>query len=472
MTALVWFRDDLRISDHAALSAAVRAEAVRSGDPVIAVYVLDEERPLGSASKWWLHHSLESLRADLAHLGIPLVLRRGSGPEVIREIVQEQRITDVFWNRRYGSARHLDADLKTDLRTAGVNVISFPGSLLAEPWEVTTQQGTPFRVYTPFANALRQRPMPAAPLPVPAPISVLPQPALQVSPDGLNSSDELDSWGLLPDWSHEFDRHWTPGETGALERLRAFFDDQLAGYETGRDTPSLQVTSRLSPHLRFGEVSPRTVWHEAMRTSHETGKPVAKFLSEIMWREFAWHTLFHNPDMGTRNLDRRFDAMPWIGSDAADTTSASEYADSFRAWRTGTTGFPLVDAGMRELWATGTMHNRVRMVTASFLTKNLLIDWRDGEAWFWDTLLDADEASNPFNWQWVAGSGVDAAPYFRVFNPLLQEKKFDPDGIYTGTWAPESLMHTPIVDLAASRQRALAAYDVIKANRQPNPQKS
>ena len=301
---------------------------------------------------------------------------------------------------------------ETKAREAGLEVRSFGGSLLFEPWTIRTGSGTPFSVFSPFWRACLAAGEPRHPLPAPAEL------------EGVDAvaGDDLSEWRLLPtrpDWAAGLRETWQPGEAAARRRLREFVRDDLADYATGRDRMDRPVTSRLSPRLRWGELSPHQVWHAT--NEHAAGTAGArKFLSEVGWREFAWHVLFHAPDLATRNWRAEFDAFPW----------PRLHPGALRAWERGRTGVPLVDAGMRELWATGSMHNRIRMVTASFLTKNLLIDWRLGEQWFWDTLVDADAASNPFNWQWVAGSGADAAPYFRVFNPELQAAKFDPDGVY------------------------------------------
>ncbi|KAA9132310.1 cryptochrome/photolyase family protein [Microbacterium caowuchunii] len=445
--SIVWVRDDLRIADNPALSAAVARD-----EPVIALFVLDEQspgiRPLGGAARWWLHRSLQSLAARLSEHGGVLVLRRGRAADVVPALVAESGAGAVFWNRRYGEPeRTIDAALKTGLRADGLDVQSFAANLLFEPWTVQTGQGTPFQVFTPFWRACLQAPAPRLPLPGPAVIR---------GPGRAPASEDLASWGLLPtgpDWSGGLAETWEPGEPAARARLRDFLREDLAGYDRARDEPAAGVTSGLSPRLRWGEVSPFTVWHETLQGDAEPGR----FLTELGWREFAWHTLFHFPALARQNLRPAFDAFPWPPLDPGH----------LRAWQRGRTGIPLVDAGMRELWRTGTMHNRVRMVTASFLVKNLLIDWRRGEEWFWDTLVDADAASNPFNWQWVAGSGADAAPYFRVFNPELQAQKFDPDGRYVGQWAPEYRgQHAdtagPIVDLRASRAAALDAYEYVK----------
>ncbi|MGA7147059.1 MAG: deoxyribodipyrimidine photo-lyase [Microbacterium sp.] len=442
--SIVWFRDDLRLADNPALRAAIDRD-----EPVIGLYVLDEEspgiRPLGGAARWWLHHSLTSLRDRLRERGGDLVLRRGPASRVVPRAVTDAAAGAVFWNRRYGGPeREIDAALKAELREDGVEVASFAASLLFEPWTVTTGAGTHFSVYSPFWRACLSQPAPRAPLPEPREI---------VGPRHPLESDDLEDWDLLPtrpDWAGGLRETWEPGEPAARRRLREFLHDDLDAYDRARDEPSAGATSLLSPRLRWGEISPHTIWHQAL----EDGRG-GRFLSELGWREFAWHTLFHFPDLATKNLRREFDAFPWPRLRPAQ----------LEAWQRGHTGVALVDAGMRELWNTGYMHNRVRMVAASFLIKNLLIDWRHGEQWFWDTLVDADAASNPFNWQWVAGSGADAAPYFRIFNPELQAKKFDPAGHYVRRWAPDHLSGAApesIVDLRATRRAALDAYDVVK----------
>lgn len=438
--SLVWFRDDLRLADNPALLAAVDR-----GEPVLAVFILDEEsagvRPLGAATRWWLHHSLVSLGARLRERGVELILRRGPADSVVRQLVAEVTAGAVFWNRRYGGPeRALDAGIKTGLRDDGVTVASFAASLLHEPWTVTTGSGTHYSVFTPFWRACLALPAPRTPLPEPGDMRGLTTPP---------ASESLSDWGLLPttpDWAEGLRETWEPGEPAARRRLQEFLAEDLPSYDRARDEPAAGATSLLSPRLRWGEISPFTVWHEAVAVDGAGG-----FLSELGWREFAWHTLYHSPDLATKNLRPEFDAFPWPPLDPAH----------LEAWQHGETGVPLVDAGMRELWRTGYMHNRVRMVVASFLIKNLLIDWRLGEEWFWDTLVDADEANNPFNWQWVAGSGADAAPYFRVFNPELQAKKFDPQDLYISRWASEA-PREPIVELGATRKAALAAYEEVK----------
>lgn len=445
-TSLVWLRDDLRLADNPALDAAARA-----GDRTAVLFVLDDEspeiRPIGAASRWWLHHSLRQLQQDLEARGGSLILRRGPARDVLPAVVTEVGATSVHWNRRYGSARAIDTELKVSLPDAH----SYTGSLLHDPWSVTTGAGTPFKVFTPFWKSILAGPAPRLPLVAPASIAGVEA-----------SSDPLDSWNLLPDrpWGTEFPQQWTPGETGARERLERFLDNGLALYHR-RDEPGIESTSGLSPHLRFGEISPYQVWHavESVVTP-ETRANASRFLSEIGWREFSYHQLFHNTDIHRRNLRAEFDEFPW----------EKPNPEHLSAWKKGTTGVELVDAGMRELWKIGTMHNRVRMVAASFLIKNLGIDWRIGEAWFWNTLVDADEANNPASWQWVAGSGYDAAPYFRVFNPELQAAKFDPDSVYRARWIDEyntPLYPEPIVSLSETRARALADYSTMRGERPP-----
>jgi deoxyribodipyrimidine photo-lyase len=455
-TTIVWLRDDLRVSDNPALH-----EAVRRGDPIVVLYVLDDEstgiRPLGAASRWWLHHSLDALAAELGEVGLDLTLRRGPAEDVLHAVVSESEATAVLWNRRYGEAeRGVDTALKSSLREAGLEVESFQGSLLAEPWTVLTGQGGWYKVFTPFYRAVLAKPAPRAPLPAPT------------AEDGLQgrrvASDELGSWGLLPtapDWAGGLRERWRPGSAGAHERLGSFLRSGIDRYPDEQDLPAEDGTSGLSPHLRFGEISPFELWqgvdrHRAGRGSGSGAAAGAStFLRQLVWREFAYHLLFHLPSITSENMRPEFDRFPWQSLPDAE----------LERWKKGRTGIPLVDAGMRELWQTGVMHNRVRMVTASFLVKNLRVDWRVGEAWFWDTLVDADPASNALNWQWVAGSGPDAAPYFRVFNPELQASKFDAAGQYVARYVPElgtDAYPAPMVDLKASRAAALDAYATIR----------
>ena len=453
---IVWLRHDLRVADNAALTAAARR-----GQPIVAIFILEDDervsRPIGAAGRWWLHGSLTRLGDALTGLGSRLLLRRGSAPEILAEVIASTGADALYWNRRYGAGeREQDTVIKSTWRERGLDVRSFRGTVLAEPWTVRRADGEPYAVFSAYWRAASQQP---PPLPLPAPD------ALPAAPEGL-PSDDLAEWKLLPtspDWAGGFRDTWIPGEESAAARLEAIAAD-LAGYATHRDEPSLDATSRLSPHLRFGEISPAQIWHRLV------GAPGAEaFLREVGWRDFNYSLLFAAPDLAGSNLRPAFDAFPW----------QNPGEDALRRWQQGRTGFPLVDAGMRQLWHTGWMHNRVRMVTASFLIKNLLIDWRVGERWFWDTLVDSDPANNAANWQWVAGSGVDAAPFFRVFNPVLQAQKFDPHGTYVRTWVPELAevptdrifeprdvpgYPAPMVDLKSTRAAALAAFASISGS--------
>jgi deoxyribodipyrimidine photo-lyase len=446
---LLWLRQDLRLTDNPALVAAIQ-----TGQPVVPLFILQEAsdgRAWGGGSLWWLDKSLAALDLDLQGRGSRLILRRGD-PAMIVPALAQQLDADVFWNRLYGHAAIArDSDLKAELGAA-----SFNASLLAEPWQVRIGSGGAYQVFTPFWRAA-QAAIVDAPI-APAPHQIL-------APEHWPESDGLKDWRLhpaSPDWSEGF-AGWTPGEAGAQGQLRAFTAAHLGDYPRGRDRPDLDATSRLSPHLHWGEIGPRQV-----RAAIE-GASRDKFLAELGWREFNHHLLHQHGDLYRRNIRRDFDRFEWRRD-----------REGLAAWREGRTGYPLVDAGMRQLWATGFMHNLVRMVAASFLIKHLLIDWREGEAWFWDTLVDADEANNPANWQWSAGCGADAAPFFRIFNPVLQGERYDPRGDYVRRWVPE-LAHLsarqihqpwtaeapgyprPIVDHAMARQRALDAFRAMRA---------
>lgn len=469
---LVWLRDDLRLADNPALDAALARRR-----PLVLLWLLDEVspgiRPLGGAARWWLHHSLSAFARSVEALGGRLVLRRGPAAVVVPAVVEEIGADTVLWNRRWGGGEvAVDRELKSGFAGRGVRVESFRAALLHEPTTLRTGAGTPFRVFTPFWKACLAAGTPRPPLPAPTALPAWP---------GAIASDRLADWRLLPtapDWAGGIAATWTPGEAAAAARLDAFLDEGIYSYDRDRDRPDRAATSRLSPHLRFGEISPfQIVAALAARAERADPPPPAardKFLAELGWREFSHHQRFHAPDIADHNRHRRFDAFPWRDDPA-----------TLAAWSRGETGYPLVDAGMRELWTTGTMHNRVRMVVASFLVKHLLIDWRAGERWFWDTLVDACPAANPASWQWVAGCGADAAPYFRIFNPVTQGTKFDPDGTYVRRWLPElarlpaAVIHAPwtasrsvldaaglrlgrdrplpIVDHTLARTRALAA---------------
>jgi deoxyribodipyrimidine photo-lyase len=477
-TVILWFRQDLRLADNPALTAAID-----SGARLLPLFILDEDPDdswaPGAASRWWLHRSLAALDKDLRKLGAPLCLRRGKADTVLRQVIDESGAEAVYWNRCYEPAAVArDKSLKSVLRDDGITVESFNGNLLVEPWELTTGQGRPYKVFTPFWKAL---------LAHGAPPAALAKPKKLQGRMGI-AGDKLVAWGLLPrkpDWAAGFPDHWTPGEAGAAARLSEFLDDAAGSYGNDRDRPDLPGTSRLSPHLHWGEISPRQVW-QATRHAIDAGRtpesPALAFLRQLGWRDFSSNLLFHWPTLPEKPWREDFDAFSWRDDDKG-----------FAAWCRGATGYPLVDAGLRELWATGWMHNRVRMVAASFLVKHLLIPWQRGEAWFWDTLVDADLANNAAGWQWVAGSGADAAPYFRVFNPVAQGEKFDPKGVYVRRWVPEiadlpdDVIHKPweaapevlkdagvtlgetypqpLVDHKAARARALAAYEDVKKNK-------
>jgi deoxyribodipyrimidine photo-lyase len=470
-TTLMWFRQDLRLRDNPALSFAAEQGCV------LPVYILDEGCPEhsqpGGASRWWLHHSLHALNKSLEN---KLHYLKGDATSLLVDLLQRQGIKTVVWNRCYEPwqiAR--DTKIKQILLEAGVEVHSFNGHLLWEPWQVLKKDGTPYKVFTPYyrKGCLSKTP-PRMPIPAPENLCI----------DYFANEDRgLEALTLLPNvkWYEQMELHWKPGEIGAADSLSSFLPDALGAYKAERDFPNLQATSRLSPHLHFGEISVNQVWYAAI--DKKAGKMddvgLDCYLSELGWREFSHYLLFHFPTLPTDNFNSKFTYFAWRND-----------PDALKAWQRGETGIPIIDAGMRELWQTGTMHNRVRMVVGSFLVKNLLIDWRAGERWFWDTLLDADLAANSASWQWVAGTGADAAPYFRIFNPLLQGQRFDPKGTYVRKYCPEltkvpdKFVHNPwdapqaileyanvklgehypqpIVDLKASRQRALDAFSLSK----------
>jgi deoxyribodipyrimidine photo-lyase len=467
-TALVWFRRDLRLADHPALHAALeRAERVI---PVF-IHAPEEEAPWapGAACRWWQHHSLAAFSKACAALGSPLVIRCGASLETLQALIAETGADLVVWNRLYEPAiRARDAEIKAALREAGVEAESFNSALFFEPWTVQTQSGQPYKVFSPFwRNAEPQLQKVRSPLPAPTSLR---------GPERPLSSEPLEALALLPRiaWDGGLHEAWTPGEAGALARLQAFADGPVEHYHDRRNLPAeTQGTSGLSPHLHHGELSPQQAL-AALRARGPLSHQAEHFVRELGWREFAHHLLYHFPQTPEQALYHdKFAAFPW--------RKADDYAEDLRAWQRGATGIPVVDAGMRQLWHTGWMHNRVRMIVASFLTKNLLTPWQEGARWFWDTLVDASLASNTLGWQWAAGCGADAAPYFRVFNPVLQSEKFDPDAAYLDRWVPElktvplKHRHAPWtaavppkaypaarVDLKASRDRALAAYGRIK----------
>ena len=476
-TALVWMRRDLRVDDNPALDAACeRCELVV---PVY-LHAPEEEAPWspGAASRWWLHHSLQALSLRLRALGSALIIRHGESLANLRDLIRETGASEVHWNRCYEPATIArDGAIKQALRAEGVRCTSHNGALLSEPWDLKTGGGDPYRVFTPYWRRL-------APM-----LSQLPQPhsrpeALPPVAGGLGRI-EVDALELLPKvrWDQGLVEHWQPGETGALARVTAFLDQRIDAYEAGRDLPAEAGTSQLSPHLHFGEISPRALAARVLGACSDDAVS-EPFLRELGWREFSHQLLYHFKETPLKPLNPRFAMFPWREDDA----------DSLlEAWQRGRTGIPIVDAGMRELWHTGWMHNRVRMIVASLLTKNLRLPWQEGARWFWDTLVDADLANNTQGWQWSAGSGADAAPYFRIFNPVRQGERFDPKGRYVRRWCPElaqlpdRIVHQPwqasaaelrtfgvelgqrypipVVDLQASRKQALAAYEEVKGNR-------
>jgi len=468
-TAIVWFRRDLRLADNPALELALRRHA-----RVLPLYIHapHEEAPWapGAASRWWLHQSLTALQRELQARGAALQIRRGDSLAVLSELLRHSGADAVYWNRLYEPAPvACDARIKQALRALGADVHSANAHLLAEPWDVANGQGGPYRVFTPFWRNLRASLQPRPPADAPARIDAV----------GIDDALTVDDLGLQPRiaWDAGLHASWQPGEAGALAALDAFADAALRGYATRRDEPAAASTSRLSPHLHFGEISPRQIHWRLVELGQERGavwrEAAEPFLRELGWREFAHHLLYHFPQTPQADLNPQFAAFDWR-EPAADIVSA---------WQQGRTGIPIVDAGMRELWHTGWMHNRVRMLVASFLCKNLRLHWRHGARWFWDTLVDADLANNTLGWQWSAGTGADAAPYFRIFNPVTQGERFDADGAYVKRWVPElaslpfknihapwkqpellarSGYPMPFVDLADSRAAALAAYQALR----------
>lgn len=477
---VVWFRDDLRLGDHPALH-----EAVARGGAVVPLYVLEDQdagvwKP-GGARRWWLHHALASLSGALEALGSRLILRTGRAEDVVPEVMAATGADAIWWNRSYAPWRvERDTRLKATWRDAGWDAQSFKGDVLYEPWEIEGPSGSGYRVFSPFWKNVLSRGEPDGPLPR---VERCP------SPGEWPTSESIDSLRLLPSlsWADAFSDHWSPGETGAHEMLEAFSGDAVARYHEERDRPDLRSTSRLSPHLAAGEITPRQIWYRMrdLEASLDPGekRSMEHFLREVGWREFSMHLLFHAPSTMTDPLRPEFAHFPWQPDQ-----------ERLVAWQRGRTGYPIVDAGMRELWETGWMHNRVRMVVASFLVKHLLQPWQEGARWFWDTLVDADAGNNTMGWQWAAGCGADAAPYFRVFNPMLQGVKFDPGGAYVRRWVPEiaSLetrdIHAPweasparleaagvvlgetyphpLVDHRAARARALDAFEELKKLRE------
>lgn len=427
-TTIHWFRNDLRLADNPALIDAAKQGAVV---PVF-IWQLEEHgdwQP-GGASKWWLHESLKALSESLEAIGSRLILRQGDPLETLIDLVKTAKADRVVWNRRYEPALiESDKRVKRGLAEAEIEAQSFNGALLFEPWQAQTQQGNPYQVYSPFRRFLEALPEPEKPKPAPKELK---------SPWKWPMSDKLENLALLPGvkWYDGMADEWQPGEKGGAKRLKTFINGPIETYKQDRDFPAKPANSKLSPHLHHGEVSPRQAYHAAAKclknaTGKDEKKSINHFISEVLWREFGYHLIYHFPHTPGRPLRQKYEAFPWVNHNKGDGRAALE------AWQKGQTGYPIVDAGMRELWHTGWMHNRVRMVVASFLVKHLLINWTEGAAWFWDTLVDADLASNTLGWQWAGGCGADAAPYFRIFNPMTQGEKFDADGEYVKKWCPE-----------------------------------
>lgn len=477
---IVWFRHDLRTADHAALSAAAAL------GPVVPLFIWspdeDDPWPVGSAARVWLAESLRDLSDELAALGSPLIFRHGPVKATLRSVVQASRAQRVFWSRRYEPGWiERDNDIGRALQAEGVAVQSFPGALLFEPGEVLNGSGLPYRVFTPFAKKCLARAEPSEMTPSPARLSSVQSPVASVP---------LDELGIAPQmpWCETIRAAWTPGASAGKERLAQFAAQPMNDYESSRNLPAADATSRLSPYLHWGEISPRQVWHavEDQRgrggrgaSDHQLPAGAEAFRRQLLWREFAQHLLLHFPHTDREPLRPEFANFPW-----------QDDPQRLRAWQRGRTGYPVVDAGMRQLWQTGWMHNRLRMIVASFLVKDLLIPWQRGAEWFWDTLVDADLANNTLGWQWAAGCGADAAPYFRIFNPVTQGLRFDPQGDYVRRWVPElsqlpeQFVHEPwkapaairseaevqlggnyphrIIDHAAARSAALEAFGQIR----------
>lgn len=464
--SIVWFRQDLRVEDQPALTAALFLQGA-----VIPVYIWSPEEegnwPPGAASRWWLHHSLIALQQDLQALNLTLIVRKGNSLQQLQKLIKETDAKHLFWNRRYEpKAIQRDAAIKAALSDQEIKVHISNSNLLFEPSSISNRQGKPFQVFTPFWKTCMANPV-SSPLPAP--------PASRKNAPKVGSL-KVQDLDLLPHiaWDDGLKKAWKPGSAGASQLLQRFLQKDIQHYAENRDRPDLEGVSRMSPHLHFGEISPRTIWHAATKKGEGDA-----YLRQLGWREFAHHLLFHFPHTPDTPLHSKYAAFPWIDN-----------KDFLHAWQKGQTGYPIVDAGMRELWTTGWMHNRVRMIVGSFLVKDLLLHWSEGAQWFWDTLVDADLANNTLGWQWVAGCGADAAPYFRIFNPVLQGEKFDPQGHYVKRWVPElsrlplrwlqkpwtapedvlqqsgiSLGKTypkPIVDHDVARTRALAALRTLK----------
>ncbi|WP_435390887.1 cryptochrome/photolyase family protein [Jeotgalibacillus haloalkalitolerans] len=464
MTSIVWIRKDLRLHDNPGLYHAAEA------GKVLPVYIFDEDEKIGAAQKWFLHHALESFQKRLDSAGGKLFIAKGNPEKILNHLIKEYEITSIHWNRQYEpSVFNRDREIGEALHDQGLDVNTYEGRLLLPPWDVKKKDGEPYKVFTPFYKALQKHEVPQA----------LPS-VKKVDPVSFKKKDSLslDDLELLPeiDWTGGMEKRWTPSEEAAVRRFQAFMDKKLKVYKKERDFPAAEVSSALSPYFALGLLSARSVYHSIKKNAEAAGEP---FIRQLVWRDFAYSLITHFPETETDPMNDQFKDFKWMNE-----------KNQFAAWKKGKTGFPIVDAGMRELWSTGYMHNRVRMIVGSFLTKDLLIHWREGADWFDDTLVDADVANNVMGWQWVAGSGADASPFFRIFNPTTQSEKFDPDGDYIKKWVPElktmpaKHIHDPsgapddvleeagivigedypepVVDHKAARQRALDRYDDVK----------
>lgn len=467
---IVWFDSDLRLSDHPALY-----HASKQANNILPLYIFHQKSLQGDAQRWWLHHSLSALQQSIHKKGGKLILRHGDPEKVLIELIDKHGIAAIYYHHsNEAMMRRQQQAISKQLQQQAIDCHPFNGALLVDPEKLLTQQGSYFKVFTPFWKNVCQKMIPRASYPIAAVDHWL-----------VAASDNLNSWQLLPkkpNWAASFATYWQPGEAGAKRRLKQFIADKLYHYDKGRDQLDAEYTSYLSPHLHFGEISPWQIWHAIKQTQARDAaltRHCERFLSEVGWREFCHYLLYHFPQLAKNNFRSAFDHFPW-----------QRAGNHLQAWQQGKTGYPIVDAAMQELWQTGFMHNRARMVVASFLTKHLLIDWRKGAAWFCHTLLDADLANNSAGWQWVAGCGADAAPYFRIFNPILQGEKFDPKGKYVKCWlpvlaklptayihqpwqAPATVLNEanielgqnyplPIVDHQQARERALASYQAPK----------
>lgn len=469
---IVWFKQDLRLKDQPALAAAIQLKA-----PIIPLFIWSPKEegnwPMGAASQWWLHHSLQSLEKDLSDIGLKLIIKQGSYLDTLKKLAKETEAQALFWNRNYEPAAiEVATKIKSELKKEEIDARSFNGSLLFNPWAVLNKQNEPYQVFTPFWKTCLKHPEPN---------NIFEAPKKATAYKGKIDSDTVDKLGLLPKihWDKGLEEAWQPGEKHAAKALQEAIDSVIAHYSEKRDFPAEKTTSMLSPYLHHGELSPHTIWHAVKAEKKLKEKEAEAFLRQLCWREFGYYLLYHFPSTPEKPLQSKFEDFPWKKS-----------KKDLQAWQKGMTGYPFVDAGMRQLWQMGWMHNRLRLVVGSFLIKDLLISWQEGEKWFWDTLVDADLANNTLGWQWVGGCGADAAPYFRIFNPVTQSEKFDPEGDYIKKWVPElaklpkKWIHRPweapqevlqeagvelgkdyplpIVDHNEARQKALDAFEEIK----------